>query len=212
MHFFSETLISDYIQIDEENSLYFLLAESRRDPDTDPLVIWLQGGPGCSSMLGFFTENGPYNYHFNPESTKERGTFEYNKWSWNNEANVMYIDQPLGTGFSWTENMFDHRMTETEVARDFEMFMIGFLNRYPEFKGREIILTGESFAGHYIPAIANYLHNYGDEKNFKLSGIAIGNGWVDPFYQYLSYPGYALSVGIIRDGQKLVTDFLYEIC
>ena len=76
------------------------MVESRNDPDNDPLIIWLQGGPGCSSMLGMYTENGPYNFRYNGSSVKERFTFEYNKYSWNNNANVMYVDQPLGTGFS----------------------------------------------------------------------------------------------------------------
>eukprot|EP00351_Strombidinopsis_sp_SopsisLIS2011_P002506 CAMPEP_0116879712 /NCGR_PEP_ID=MMETSP0463-20121206/11527_1 /TAXON_ID=181622 /ORGANISM="Strombidinopsis sp, Strain SopsisLIS2011" /LENGTH=70 /DNA_ID=CAMNT_0004529337 /DNA_START=543 /DNA_END=755 /DNA_ORIENTATION=- len=67
---------------------------------------------------------------------------------------------------------------------DFHEFMAGFLNKYPEFKGLPIYLTGESFAGHYIPAIASHLVDLGNEAKFHLSGLAIGNGWVDPFYQY----------------------------
>lgn len=79
------------------------MAESRSDPANDPLVIWLQGGPGCSSMLGLYTENGPFNFHFDKENIRQPFQLENNPFSWNNEANVMYVDQPLGTGFSFVE-------------------------------------------------------------------------------------------------------------
>lgn len=89
----NDTVISDYITIDiHENKLYFMLAESRRDPKTDPLIIWLQGGPGCSSMLAMYTENGPYMWRYTPTGQIARGTMDYNPYSWNNQANVMYVD------------------------------------------------------------------------------------------------------------------------
>ena len=67
----NDTVISDYISIDTSNNeLYFMLAESRSDPKTDPLIIWLQGGPGCSSMVGMFNENGPYMWSYFPNGWK----------------------------------------------------------------------------------------------------------------------------------------------
>ena len=65
-------MISDYIPISATERLYFALAESRNDPETDPLIVWLQGGPGCSSMLAMFTENGPYNFRYNAGSVNDR--------------------------------------------------------------------------------------------------------------------------------------------
>ena len=76
----------------ENRQLYFMLVESRANPETDPLIIWLNGGPGCSSMLGLYTENGPNWFRYDPSSVKERFTFEHNEYSWNTNANVMYID------------------------------------------------------------------------------------------------------------------------
>ena len=96
---------------DFHNHIYFLMAESRSDPANDPLVIWLQGGPGCSSMLGMFTENGPYNFRYNRDKIKDPFEFESNEFSWNNEANVMYVDQPLGTGFSFVNELTSLRWT-----------------------------------------------------------------------------------------------------
>lgn len=65
--------------------------ESRSNPETDPLLIWLQGGPGCSSMLGMLTENGPLNVKYDKHQ-KPRVSLEFNKYSWNNKANVLYLD------------------------------------------------------------------------------------------------------------------------
>ena len=62
--FEEDVILSDYIKINSQVRLYFAMAESRNDPDTDPIIVWLQGGPGCSSMLGMFTENGPYNFKY----------------------------------------------------------------------------------------------------------------------------------------------------
>jgi len=132
-------------------------------------------------MLGFYTELGPYNFKYNKGDVKNRGIFTENKSAWNNNAHVLFIDQPLGTGFSFANSVFDHRINEHQVSLDFFNFLINFYNKYPEFKHRELYLAGESFAGHYIPAIANFLHAT-KIKIVRPDGIMIGNGWVDPFY------------------------------
>ena len=173
-----EKIIEDYT---DNLKLYFLMAESRSEPDKDPLIIWLQGGPGCSSMLGLYTENGPYNFKFDKDHVKDPFELVKNKFSWNNAANVMYVDQPIGTGFSFTDSWSAFRMTEDQVAEDFYIFIHNFLLKYPKFQGREIFLTGESYAGHYIPVIARTLQ-LKDDPWINLAGLAIGNGWVDPFY------------------------------
>lgn len=92
----------------------------------------------------------------------------------------MYVDQPLGTGFSQS-SVFRSRWTLKAIAEDFRNFLVGFLEKYPEYKNRDVYLTGESFAGHYIPVFANHLF-YNPVDGFNLQGIALGNAWVDPFY------------------------------
>ena len=187
------------------------MAESRNDPDVDPIIVWLQGGPGCSSMLGMFTENGPYNYRYNASSVENRFTFEYNEYSWNNNANVLYLDQPIGTGFSKIESWWNYKWDEYSVAYDFYVFMNHFYYKYPEFKHRELYITGESFAGHYIPAIVNFIH-WNPHHLLNLQGVAIGNGWVDPFYQFTSYPDFAVENGLITWGHRYVLDIAYQVC
>ena len=186
-----------------EEMLYFVLVKSRSEPDTDPLVIWLQGGPGCSSMLGLYTENGPYWYKYREGHAEQPFTLEKNEHSWNNVANVMYVDQPLGTGFSFINEFGSLRWSEDAIAEDFYNFLHNFMVKYPEFQGREIYLTGESYAGHYIPNIARRLQLKADPW-INLAGVAIGNGWVDPIYQYPEYPHFASTHSLISFGHSLV--------
>jgi cathepsin A (carboxypeptidase C) len=124
------------------------LVRSRAAKATDPLVIWLSGGPGCSSGFGLFFENGPY-------SVNADMTLNKNEYSWNNNANMVFVDQPVGTGFSHVADDKSYGEFEPELASDFYEFFVGFLDRFPEFKGRDLYITGESYAGHYIPAIAS---------------------------------------------------------
>jgi cathepsin A (carboxypeptidase C) len=85
------------------------------------------------------------------------------------------------------------------------------MQKYPEYKHRELYITGESFAGHYIPAIANFIH-YNPHHYLNLQGLAIGNGWVDPFYQFTSYPNFAAENGLISIGHRYVLDIAYQVC
>jgi cathepsin A (carboxypeptidase C) len=162
-------------------------------------------------MLGMFTENGPYNFKYNADSVNDRFIFEKNEFSWNNNANVLYLDQPIGTGFSTVDSFFKYRWSEWDVAYDFYMFINHFMQKYPEYKHRELYITGESFAGHYIPAIANFIH-YNPHHYLNLQGLAIGNGWVDPFYQFTSYPNFAAENGLISIGHRYVLDIAYQVC
>ena len=158
--------------------------ESENDPNTDPLVLWLTGGPGCSSELAVFLENGPYKMDMEKQ-------LHYNPYTWSKVANMVYIDNPIGTGFSVAERPSDMDKMEDAVAADFHTFMLGYLAQHPEFEGRDFYITGESYAGHYIPAIAHMLVTFGKDIPVNFKGIAIGNGWVDPVSQYPKYLDYA---------------------
>ena len=127
--------------------MFYWLFESASEPSTDPLVLWLTGGPGCSSELAIFIENGPYKMDM-------VGDLELNPYSWHKNANMLYVDNPIGTGYSYAADPSEYDTSEDQVAADFYVFVRGFLEQHPEFKGREMYITGESYAGHYIPAIA----------------------------------------------------------
>jgi cathepsin A (carboxypeptidase C) len=88
-------IYSGYLDIPgTTKSLHYLFVESANDPATDPLALWLTGGPGCSSMMAYMYEHGPWYYP--PKTT----TLVENPWSWNKVANMIYLEAPAGVGFS----------------------------------------------------------------------------------------------------------------
>ncbi|KJE88890.1 hypothetical protein CAOG_00464 [Capsaspora owczarzaki ATCC 30864] len=158
-----------------DSSLYYLFFESRSaTPATDPVVVWFQGGPGCSSLFGLFIENGPY-------MILENETFVFNPYSWNNNAHVLWIDQPVGTGYSYTNSPLGYDVNEAEIARQAYITLTTFFQRHPEYAKQKLFLFGESYGGHYVPHIANYILQQTNTLN--LAGIGIGNGWLSPYYQ-----------------------------
>jgi len=154
------------------------------------LVLWLTGGPGCSSELALFEENGPY-------TINEDLSLKINPYSWNNFANLLFVDQPLGTGFSTTKVL---EKTEEEIAADFYIFFTEFLAAYPSLKGRPFYITGESYAGHYIPAISAYIVKQ-NNKDINFQAAAIGNGLVSAYWQYPQYNVFAYENKIITKTQ-----------
>ena len=184
--FLDETQKSGLVPMGDGDDLFYWLFASKNVPETDPLVIWLTGGPGCASQVALFYENGPYTIN-DDMSLNARAE------SWNQVSNLLFVDQPVGTGFSRCSSIFHYDSTEEEIAANMFKFVQGFLTANPEFRGRDFFVTGESYAGHYIPAIAyHFVREVAPGSlglNFK--GIAIGNGWVDPIVQYPQYAEFA---------------------
>eukprot|EP00729_Bicosta_minor_P010476 gene10476-21802_t len=127
---------------------FFWFFESRSAPATDPVVLWMTGGPGCSSEVALFGENGPC--QVNTEGTNTTA----NPYSWNSKANLLYIDQPAGTGFSYGTGM-DH--DEAGVAKDMYAFLQGFFKEYSQYAALDFFAFGESYAGHYVPAVTHMI-------------------------------------------------------
>jgi len=176
---------SGYFTFGEDKKQYFFwMFESRNDPKNDPTVMWLTGGPGCSSMTGLLFENGPCKVNEDGTSTT------LNPYSWTNKANVMWVDQPPGTGFS--KGKWDYG--EGGVAEDMYQFLQVLFKAMPEYN-QKFYVTGESYAGHYIPAVTHRIFE-GNNKladgdiKIDLQGMAIGNGLTDPSEQYKWYPEY----------------------
>ncbi|ORX43278.1 alpha/beta-hydrolase [Piromyces finnis] len=160
--------------------------EPKKPNIKEKLTVWLNGG----SMDGVFMENGPYTFD-------EDGKITHNPYSWNKHTNVVYVDQPTGTGFSYTKNN-DIPRNEYDVGRDFNTFLGQLFRVFPQYADAEIYIAGESFAGTYIPYIAsNLIKNPVNEKMIDLQGIAIGNGWIDPARQYQGYLKYSVDNNIL---------------
>ncbi|XP_010679983.2 serine carboxypeptidase-like 42 [Beta vulgaris subsp. vulgaris] len=164
-----------YIDVDVKagRSLFYYFVEAKNDPHSKPLTLWLNGGPGCSSMGGgAFTELGP----FFP-SGDGRG-LRRNSMSWNKASNLLFVESPAGVGWSYSNTSSDYNTGDAASAKDMLTFLVNWFEKFPEFKSRDLFLTGESYAGHYIPqlAVAVLDHNaHSRASKMKLKGVAIGN-------------------------------------
>ncbi|VFQ74427.1 unnamed protein product [Cuscuta campestris] len=164
-----------YVDVDLKagRSLFYYFVEAEVDPAHKPLTLWLNGGPGCSSIGGgAFTELGP----FFPRGDG-RG-LRRNPKSWNKASNLLFVESPAGVGWSYSNTSSDYNGGDASTARDMRIFMMKWLNKFPSYKTRDLYLTGESYAGHYIPQLTVALLDYNQySKGFKfnLKGVAIGN-------------------------------------
>ncbi|KAJ9613010.1 Cell death protease [Cladophialophora chaetospira] len=189
-----------HIEINPEHNghLFFWHYQNRHIADRPRTVIWLNGGPGCSSMDGALMELGPYR-------VKDGGKLEYNEGSWDEFANVLFVDQPVGTGFSYVNtDSYVHELEE--MANQFLVFMDKWFDLFPQYEDDDLYFAGESYAGQYIPYIAKALLDRNKRKRaegkrtWNLTGLLIGNGWISPVEQYQAYLPFAYQTGMIQGG------------
>lgn len=167
-----------YLDIAKQGKhLFYWLFESRNDPENDPVILWLNGGPGCSSATGLFFELGPSLINSTIQPV-------YNPYSWNSNATVIFLDQPVGVGYSYTEG--EEIKNTASAAKDVYIFLELFYQKFPQFLKNKFHIAGESYAGHYIPSFAAEIINNAD-RSFELSSVLIGNGITDPLIQYGAY-------------------------
>ncbi|THH29780.1 hypothetical protein EUX98_g4414 [Antrodiella citrinella] len=162
---------------EKENGSLTAAAGERSD---EPWGIWLNGGPGSSSMLGMMFENGPI--HIADDFTAFQNNF-----SWNNLADYIWVDQPVGTGFSTVDSGGMVR-DEDEMGQDFKMgFLANLVKVFPSLKTRPFYLTGESYSGTYIPYITKTYFGLADPP-VNLRKIAIGDGTIGSTFVFEELP------------------------
>ncbi|KAA6410377.1 MAG: serine carboxypeptidase [Lasallia pustulata] len=149
------------------DELFFWLFAAEDQSLSDDLIIWLNGGPGCSSLDGLTSENGPLAFYANLTVPNE------NPYSWTKLANVVYIDQPVGTGYS---DGSDQAATNAQVTADFYSWLTAFYEVFPALKSKGTHLTGESYAGVFIPYFAQAILVNQAKLELNLKSIAIGDG------------------------------------
>ncbi|KAI9301818.1 Alpha/Beta hydrolase protein [Cunninghamella echinulata] len=177
---------SGYIDVSENDHYFFWFFESRKQPKKDPLTLWLNGGPGASSMIGLWMESGPCRVN------EDGSQAIYNeKGSWNKVSNMLFIDQPSKVGFSYGDSQIS---STKDAAKYIHVFLQIFYEAFPQYQFNAFHLYGDSFAGHYVPSFADYIlkQNKLHHKNKKyipvhLKSIGIGNGNINPIIQSQYY-------------------------
>ncbi|KAL1441243.1 hypothetical protein MTO96_008665 [Rhipicephalus appendiculatus] len=157
------------------SNIFFWFVPAEHQPKSAPVVLWMQGGPGTTSLLGFFSEHGPYRMN-------EDGDLVRRPHAWTERFSVLYVDQPVGTGFSFTESERGYARNMRDVGRDMLEFLEQFFMVFGHLSSNDFYITGESYAGKYVPAVAAAIHRNADKQqvHINLKGVAMGNGLTDP--------------------------------
>jgi carboxypeptidase C (cathepsin A) len=175
---------SGYLAASATKNLHYYFVESEGSPSTDPVMIWMNGGPGCSSLDGFLYEHGPFRVAVRDvidsygDTTQEAYLTAFEN-TWSKNANTLYIEAPVGVGFSYStaaDPASDYQCTDDTAAEDNLAAVKNFFTKFPEYVANDLLITGESYAGIYVPTLAEAILQDGDYAGAPLKGIAVGNG------------------------------------
>eukprot|EP01018_Ginkgo_biloba_P005848 Gb_09232 [translate_table: standard] len=168
---------SGYVTVDSSSgrALFYYFTEAIQNPSNKPLILWLNGGPGCSSVgAGAMTEIGPFRV------SSDGKTLYNNYFSWNRVANILFLESPAGVGFSYSKTIADYdKSGDKRTAEDSYTFLVNWFERFPQYKSRDFFIIGESYAGNYIPELTQKIlsHKNGSQaSSINLKGIMVGNG------------------------------------
>jgi carboxypeptidase C (cathepsin A) len=171
-------MYSGYLRLSNpQKQLHYMFFPSQNDPESDPVVLWLNGGPGCSSLLGWSQEHGPCVFG------EQSDQFELNPYSWNKVANMIYLESPTNVGFSINYNPDDIKTNDIISGQENLQALVAFFQKYPEYKNNDFYISGESYAGIYVPTLAWNVISYNagvtQADTINLKGILVGNGVTD---------------------------------
>ncbi|XP_021596893.1 serine carboxypeptidase-like 31 [Manihot esculenta] len=189
-----------YVTVNEKNgrALFYWFYEATTQPDDKPLVLWLNGGPGCSSVgYGATQEIGPFLV-----DNDGRGII-YNPYSWNREANMLFLESPVGVGFSYSNTTCDYSaLGDDFTANDAYAFLQKWFLRFPLYRKRAFYIAGESYAGKYVPELAELIldRNSADPSlHIDLRGVLMGNPETSDAEDWTGMVDYAWSHAVISD-------------
>ncbi|GMI77598.1 serine carboxypeptidase-like 31 [Hibiscus trionum] len=188
-----------YVTVNEKNgrALFYWFYEAMSQPDEKPLVLWLNGGPGCSSVgYGATQEIGPFLVDTDGHGIK------FNNFSWNKEANMLFLESPVGVGFSYSNTSTDYNNIGDEfTANDAYTFLHKWFLKFPSYRTRTFYIAGESYAGKYVPELAEliYENNMDPSLYIELKGILLGNPETNDAEDWRGMVDYAWSHAVISD-------------
>lgn len=197
---------SGFLTVDEKydsNLFFWFVRKTKKNWQSAPLVLYLQGGPGCSSVYGLLGENGPF--------YKTKNKLKRRKYAWTNHYNVLYVDQPVGTGFSYTNSSAGLLRTLQQATDHLYNALHQFFQLYSELRDNDFYVTGESYAGKYVPALAHKIHtsNQTTKAAIRMKGLFIMSGLIDPV-NMMHYGEYVYQLGLIDVHQRRQIEVLED--
>ncbi|CAL5387368.1 unnamed protein product [Camellia sinensis] len=185
----------------DDVQLFYYFVESQRNPAQDPLMLWLTGSPGCSCLSAFFYESGPVYFEF--EGYKGGlPTLRLNEHTWTQRANILYVDAPVGTGFSYSESQEGYYVDDYKSAKQSYEFLIKWLKSHPEFLENNLYIGGDSYSGIVVPMVVQEIidgNELGRQPYMNLKGYILGNPVTDSYVDDNSRIPFAHRLTLISD-------------
>ncbi len=202
-----EDWTTGYLQASHpDKALFYYLFRCRNKTIANPpLLIWLEGGPGYTSAAGIYVHGGPYIVN------NKTGEIIRNKFTWNNYADVLYIDQPAGTFFSYANDLKLMCTTIECVVDDLHASMQVFMQKYPEYRTRDMYISGISYGGHFVPAMAKRIMQ-DDALKSNLKGVIIFNGFYDSVSQSAGNLQFLYNLGYVEAWEYAVAMAAITAC
>ncbi|XP_021284931.1 serine carboxypeptidase-like 7 [Herrania umbratica] len=197
-------LETGYVGVDdsEDVQLFYYFVKSERNPEEDPLMLWLTGGPGCSAFSGLVFEIGPLNFKADVEYNGSLPTLVLNPYSWTKVSNIIFVDSPVGTGFSYARNNFAAQTGDLKQVNQLHQFLRKWLMDHPDFISCPVYVSGDSYSGIPIPVLAQEIL-HGNEEGIRptisLQGYVLGNPATVPSLEANLKIPYAHGMGLISD-------------
>lgn len=196
-------LETGYVEVDEEHGarLFYYFIESERNPAEDPLILWITGGPGCSALSGLLFEIGPLKFDV-AGYTEGFPRLVYFEDSWTKVSNVIFLDAPVGTGFSYSREEAGLNVSLTESGRQHHVFLRKWVAEHPEFASNPLYIGGDSYSGYTVPVTAMDIATSSDDEEppkLNLVGYLVGNAATDDRYDTGGKVPFMHGMGLISD-------------
>eukprot|EP01125_Pyxidicula_operculata_P016417 TRINITY_DN5648_c0_g1_i1.p1 TRINITY_DN5648_c0_g1~~TRINITY_DN5648_c0_g1_i1.p1 ORF type:complete len:454 (-),score=97.58 TRINITY_DN5648_c0_g1_i1:85-1446(-) len=190
---------SGFLTVDSKanSNTFFWFFKAEQYPETAPIGVWLQGGPGVSSLLAVFSENGPFFVDTN-------FSLSSNPYRWTQKISMLYIDNPVGVGYSFTDSQAGYSTDQTQIASNLYSALLQFFVIFPELSHNPLYVMGESYGGKYAPSLAYYIaqQNSIGTNYINLVGLSVGDGLMDPATQLVGYGDVAYYFGLADPAQR----------
>lgn len=184
-----------YVEVRPQAHMFWWLYYSPgQKSDNWPLILWLQGGPGASGVaIGNFQEVGPLDTQLKPRNT-----------TWLQKADLLFVDSPVGTGFSYVENSSLAATTDAEVTADLLNFLKELFGANSTLQKRPLFVVGESYGGKHASMIGLALSKAiaAGEIKANLGGVLLGDSWISPVDYVLSWGPLLVDVSRLEAADK----------
>jgi vitellogenic carboxypeptidase-like protein len=189
------------VNVEDNSNIFFWFFPAQNGNQSAPILMWLQGGPGGSSMFGLFSENGPFYV-----SADSNSTLEAREWTWNRNYHMLYVDNPVGTGFSFTDSESGYSTAYWQAAENLYSAITQFFTVFYQYQKNDFYVCGESYGGKWGPSFAYKIHQENNAKNppkvpINLVGISVGDGLMDPSTQFVGFGELLYSFGLADEYQ-----------